>query len=200
MLVLVLLVLANVALCPHWPVKSSECTVESQGSWPHVCDQTKTVRMGEIQQLRKHTIMWQTGEMNPWKRLIILITKGLASLFYDTCDWQTIMYSLIPSTSQQPAFCRLNLCSYTGISRSKQEHVRFSLSLSVLITLHQSPVWQISTCLDQYVGEIHVSYLNALTQGNNWGNCLCCLTGFFFAFIIFFVSMAADYLRHFLSA
>lgn len=60
--------------------------------------------------------------------------KGFGVSFYDTCDWRTIMYSLIPSTSQQPVFWRLNLCSNSGISRSKQEHVR-SLSLSLPLSL-----------------------------------------------------------------
>lgn len=45
--------------------------------------------------------------------------KGFGMYFYDTCDWQIIMYSLIPSTSLQPDFWRLNLCSYNGISWSK---------------------------------------------------------------------------------
>lgn len=135
MLALVLRVLANGAPCPRWPVKTSECTVESQGSWP-MCAIRQRLSGWEryrLPQLTEHTIMSHSGEMNPWKRHIILITKGFGVSFYDTCDWRTIMYSLIPSTSQQPAFWRLNLCNNDGISRSKQEHVRF-LSLSLCLS------------------------------------------------------------------
>lgn len=83
MLVLVLRALANGSPYPHWPVKISKCTVESQGSWP-VCAIRQRQSGWERyrpSQLTKHTIMSQSGEMNPWKRHIILITKALASLF-----------------------------------------------------------------------------------------------------------------------
>lgn len=52
----------------------------------------------------RHTIMSQSGEMNPWKRHIIVITKGFGLSFYNKCDWRTIMSPLIPSASQQMVF------------------------------------------------------------------------------------------------
>lgn len=63
--------------------------------------------------------------------------KGSGVSFYDTCDWRTIMHSLIPSKSQQPASWRLNLCGANGISRSKQEHVVF-LCFPVTLLSHSS--------------------------------------------------------------
>lgn len=130
MLVLVLQVLANGALYPRWPVKISECTVESQGSWP-MCAIRQSGWERYMQTLTAHQAHNNVIEMNQWKRHIILITKGFGFSFYNKCDCRTIMYSLIPSTSQQLVLWRLNLCSNNGISRSKQEHVRFaSLSRS----------------------------------------------------------------------
>ncbi len=138
MLVLVLQVLAHGALYPHWPVKISQCTVESQGSWPMCAIRHRQFRMGEIQALTVHQAH---NNVTEWRNESMEKThnphyKGFGISFYDTCDRRTIMYSLILSTSPQPVFWRLNLCSNNGISPSKQEHVRFlSLSLSLPLTL-----------------------------------------------------------------
>lgn len=63
--------------------------------------------------------------------------KGFGISLYDTCDWRAIMYSLIPSTSQQPAFWRPDICTRNGASWSKQERIRvISLPIVDLIMLH----------------------------------------------------------------
>lgn len=124
-----------------------------------MCNQTKTSQDGRdtgSHSSRRNESMEKTH--NPHY-------KGFGVSFYDTCDWRTIMHSLIPSTSHQPVFWRLNLCSNNGISRSKQEHVRslsLSLTLAVLITFHQAPVWQTTTCMDQYMEKKSRIYVNAL--------------------------------------
>lgn len=85
--------------------------------------------------------------------------KGFGISFYDTCDWQTIMYSLIPSISPQPDFCRLNLCSNNGISRSKHS----------LPSLHymKSYTDELAHPLTSTRGTIPV-YLNTLEWNNSW--------------------------------
>lgn len=170
MLVLVLRVLANGAPYPHWPVKTSECTVERQGSWP-MCAIRQRQSGWERCRLSQLTIMSHSGEMNPWKRHIILITKGLASLFYDTCDWRTIMYCLIPSSSQQPALTFAVIMespdqnrNMSGSSRSPA-HTRCPYYVT-----SRTAVWQISTCIDQYVENNSRVYVNTLEQDNSRGN------------------------------
>lgn len=41
------------------------------------------------------------------------------------------------------------------------------LTPAPLITLHQAAVWQISTCIDQYVGNNSRVYVSALQQDNS---------------------------------
>lgn len=112
MLVLVLQGLASMALYPHWPVKTSKSIVERKGSWPMCAIRQKDSRDGRDTSPRSahnNVTEWSNESMekthNPYY-------KGFGMSFYDTYDWRTIMHSLIPSTSQQSAFWRLNLSSY----------------------------------------------------------------------------------------
>lgn len=83
------------------------------------------------------------------------------------------MYSVIALTSQQLVLWRLNFCSNNGISRSKQEHVRFTSPYSPHSFYACCPC--LSTCIQQCVSFMCLWECRMLVQNQLliW----CCLVG-----------------------
>lgn len=165
--------------------------------------------MGEIQALTAHQAHNNVTEQRneSMEKTHNPHYKGFGMSFYDTCDWRTIMYSLIPSSSQQPVFWRLNLCRYNGISRSKQEHVR-----SPSLSFHTGCPYYITSSTSLSLTNKHMHrpvrgkqflcliWMHLNVQTFVW----CCPAGFhlFAAFCFYYfslVSMVTNYSRHFSS-
>lgn len=88
--------------------------------------------------------------------------KGFGMSFYDTCDWQIIMYSLIPSTSLQPDFGGL---TFAVIMEFPDQNIRCPHYITWSTSLTISP------CIVQYEGKIFVSlwiHLNGIIVGKSF--------------------------------